>query len=57
MTFERMRAARLLLALAVLAVASFNRLAYAQTETGNIRGSVSDPTGAVVVNATVVSLT
>ena len=53
MTFERMRAARLLLALAVLAVASFNRLAYAQTETGNIRGSVSDPTGAVVVNATV----
>ena len=53
MTVERMRAARLLLALAVLAVASFNRLAYAQTETGNIRGSVSDPTGAVVVNATV----
>src|SRR5271163_4717956 len=48
-----MTAARLLMALALLFVALHDRAANAQTETGGIRGSVSDATGARVAEATV----
>ena len=39
------------LVLSLLLFASLSRPAHAQTETGTIHGSVTDPTGAVVVNA------
>ena len=53
MTIERVMSLRLLVALALLIVASPCRLAHAQTETGSIRGCVSDATGAVITDATI----
>jgi hypothetical protein len=48
-----MTALRLLAALASLLIASPIQYAHAQTETGSIRGSVNDATGAAVAEATV----
>src|SRR5215831_6716394 len=41
----------MLIALVILAIVSFVNIGYSQTETGQIAGTVSDPTGAILPNA------
>jgi len=47
------RRASILLALLVVVAPSFGRVAFAQTETGQVTGTVTDPQGAVVAGANI----